>query len=207
MSRVLSFSLLFLAIFVPAAWTQETPRYAVFGGGSYAREDLTDIKHINAVGWHASVDGAANHWLSAVYDFSGVYSSPKINLGLPAAIPINSSTYLYLFGPRFTYRRWEHLTPFAEILVGVGNLRFSASSVGLTNTISSTTFAGGFGGGVDYAISRRIAIRLIEVDYVPTRFRGINVNPDTGEVGFSGQRRTQNNIRASAGIVVRFGSR
>lgn len=206
MNRALGLSLLFF-LFAPISWAQETPQYEGFVGPSYSREDLTDIKHINGIGWHGSLDGTANDWLSAVFDFSGYYSSPKINVGLSAPVPIDSSTYLYLFGPRFTYRRWERLTPFAEGFAGVANFRFTASSVGLTNEVSSIAFAAAFGGGADYAINRRFAIRLFEVDYVATRFREISVDPTTGQVGFSGPRRTQNNARASAGIVLRFGSR
>ena len=204
--RILALIFLFIA---PAAWAQDIPKYEVFAGPSYAREDLTDIKFINGIGWHASVDGTANSWLSAVYDFSGYYSSPKIKLigGLPTSVPINSSTYLYLFGPRFTYRRSDRLTPFAEALVGVANIRFTASTVGLTNAVSSTTFAASFGVGLDYAVNSHFAIRLIEADYVVTRFREIGFDPTTGQVDFNGQRRTQNNARASAGFVLRFGSR
>jgi hypothetical protein len=206
MARALSLSLLFLLL-APVIKAQETPQYEVFVGPSYAREDLTNSKNINGVGWHASLDGTANNWLSAVFDFSGYYGSPKIKLpGLPISVPIDSSTYLYLFGPRFTYRRWARLTPFAEGLVGVSDFRFTASSVGLTNVVSSTAFAAAFGGGADYTVKSWLAIRLIEADYVVTRSREIIVNPTTGLVGFSGQRRTQNNARASAGFVIRFGN-
>jgi opacity protein-like surface antigen len=208
MRRILKFLALIFLFLAPAARAQETPLYEAFVGPSYAREDLTNIKSISGLGWHGSLDGTANNWLSAVFDFSGYYSSSKVKLvGLSAPIPIDSSTYLYLFGPRFTYRRWQRLTPFAEGLVGPANFRFTAPTVGLTNPISATGFAGGFGGGVDYAVNSRFAIRLIEVDYVVTRFREIAVDPTTGQVNFSGQRRTQNNARASAGIVIRFGSR
>jgi len=206
MGKVVSFCLLCL-LFAPFIKAQETPKYEVFVGPSYSREDLTDIKYINGIGWHASLDGTASNWLSAVFDFSGYYSSPKINVGLPTPIPINSSSYEYLFGPRFTYRRWERLTPFAEGLVGVSQFKFTASTVGLTNAVSSTSFAAAFGGGVDYKVKSWLAVRLIEADYVVTRFREINVDPTTGLVGFSGQRRTQNNARASAGVVFRFGNR
>ena len=206
MCRALCLPLLLLLI-ASVVRAQETPQYEVFAGGSYARQDLTDIKSINGLGWHASLDGTANNWVSAVFDFSGYYSSPKVNLGLSVPIPIDTSTYLYLFGPRFTYRKWHRLTPFAEALIGVANSKFTASSVGLTNAVSSTTFATGFGGGADYAISRGFAVRLLEVDYVPTRFREITVNTTTGQVGFNGEHRTQNNVRASVGIVLRFGSR
>jgi hypothetical protein len=104
MGKALGLSLLFL-LSTSIVKAQEIPKYQVFVGPSYAREDLTDIKNINGIGWHASLDGTANNWVSAVFDFSGYYSSPKINVGLPAPLPINSSEYLYLFGPRFTYRK------------------------------------------------------------------------------------------------------
>jgi len=206
MGRALCLSLLFL-LFASVIKAQETPQYEVFVGPSYARQDITDVKFINGIGWHASLDGTANNWLSAVFDFSGYYSSPKINVGLSSPLPINSSNYLYLFGPRFTYRKWQRITPFAEGLVGVSNFRFTASSVGLTNAVSSTTFAAAFGGGADYAVKDWLAIRLIEADYVVTRFREISVDQTTGQVSFNGPRRTQNNARASAGIVLRFGRR
>jgi opacity protein-like surface antigen len=207
MCRALSLSLLFL-LFASTVQAQEIPKYQVFVGPSYAYVDLTGIKNINGIGWHASLDGTANNWISAVFDFSGYYSSPKVKIpGLPTPVPIDSSTYLYLFGPRFTYRRWERLTPFAEGLVGVADIRFTASSVGLTNAVSSTAFAAAFGGGADYTVKSWLAIRLIEADYVVTRSREIVVDSTTGQVGFSGQRRTQNNARASVGIVFRFGNR
>lgn len=206
MGRALCLSLLFL-LFASVIKAQETPQYEVFVGPSYARQDITDVKFINGIGWHASLDGTANNWLSAVFDFSGYYSSPKINVGLSSPLPIDSSNYLYLFGPRFTYRKWQRITPFAEGLVGVSNFRFTASSVGLTNAVSSTTFAAAFGGGADYAVKDWLAIRLIEADYVVTRFREISVDQTTGQVSFNGPRRTQNNARASAGIVLRFGRR
>ena len=206
MGKALCLSLLFL-LFASVIKAQETPQYEVFVGPSYARQDITDVKFINGIGWHASLDGTANNWLSAVFDFSGYYSSPKINVGLSSPLPIDSSNYLYLFGPRFTYRKWQRITPFAEGLVGVSNFRFTASSVGLTNAVSSTTFAAAFGGGADYAVKDWLAIRLIEADYVVTRFREISVDQTTGQVSFNGPRRTQNNARASAGIVLRFGRR
>jgi len=198
---------LLLFLVAPSVWAQQTPLYEGFVGASYAREDVTSTNFINGIGWHGSVDGTANNWISAVFDFSGYYSSPKIKIdGLPP-IPINSSTYLYLFGPRLTYRRLPRLTPFAEALLGPANFKFTASSVGLTNAVSSTAFAAALGGGVDFAVTDRFAIRLFEVDYVATRFREIGIDPTTGQVSFSGQRRTQNNTRASVGFVIRFGSR
>ncbi len=190
-------------LLAPVAWAQETPRVEVFGGGSYAREAIGDIRVVNAVGWDASVFADVNSWFGAGIDVSGYFGSPKVNLGLSTPTPISSRTFTYLFGPRFSHREWAHLKPYAEALVGVDNLRFTPKSVGLTRPVSLTTFAGAFGGGLDVPINSRFAVRLIQAEYVLTRFRKF----DSTTGAFDGPHGIQNNIRASAGIVLRFGSR
>jgi len=70
--------------------------------------------------------------------------------------------------------------PFAEALFGAGHV--STNGVG-----SDSSFATALGGGLDYRIIRPIAWRF-QGDYVQTRFFG----------------NTQNNVRISTGIVLRF---
>jgi len=213
--------LLLLPGIVPSARAQDTPAYEVFAGAAYTREDITDAKfvngkledrYINGIGWHASLTGNANSWIGAVFDFSGEFSNPRFtgnDVGLPGTTPvtINSSTFTYLFGPRFTYRKMSHITPFAEALFGPATLRASSSDLGITNVISTTAFATALGGGVDMPMNRHITLRLIQADYILTRFRELGLDPNTGLPIFSGERRTQNNLRASVGVVFHFGSR
>jgi len=73
--------------------------------------------------------------------------------------------------------------------------------------ISTTAFATALGGGVDMPMNRHITLRLIQADYILTRFRELGLDPNTGLPIFSGERRTQNNLRASVGVVFHFGSR
>jgi len=54
---------------------------------------------------------------------------------------------------------------------------------------SETAFAWAIGGGVDWNLKERLAIRLGQFDYLPTYFGST----------------TQNNIRYSAGVVFRPG--
>ncbi|HEY6127545.1 MAG TPA: hypothetical protein VIW23_05120 [Candidatus Acidoferrum sp.] len=214
--------LLLLPLFALSTPAQESPTYEVFAGAAYTREDITDAKvvngklkdrYINGIGWHASVTGNANSWIGAVFDFSGEFSNPRFSpadFGLPQNTPVvtvNSSTFTYLFGPRFTYRRMRHITPFAEALFGPATLRVSSSDLGLTDVISSTTFATALGGGIDIPVSRVVSIRLIQADYVLTRFRELGIDSNTELPVFNGQRRTQNNLRASVGVVFNFGRR
>jgi opacity protein-like surface antigen len=112
-------------------------------------------------------------------DLVSRYPAQYLNTG------INGTLSTYLFGPRVSYRHFGRITPFGEVLFGVAHA--GVSIVGLGN--SDNTFAMSLGGGVDYKLTNRFAIRPIKVDYLMTRF---------SETGTGGN--TQNNLRVSTGI-------
>jgi opacity protein-like surface antigen len=86
----------------------------------------------------------------------------------------------FLFGPRVSVSV-SKFRPFAEAL-------FGAAHVNANNNVGSdTSFATALGGGLDYKLIPLLAWRL-QGDYVQTRL-------------FSA---TQNNVRISTGIVLRF---
>jgi hypothetical protein len=89
------------------------------------------------------------------------------------------SQHNYLFGPRVSLSVGK-LRPFAEILIGAS--RVNAQVLG-----SDTSFATGVGGGVDYRLVKLIAWRF-QADYIHDSLFGA----------------TQNNVRVSTGIVLRF---
>lgn len=130
-------------------------------------------------GWHGSVAGNFNSYLGIVGDISGHYRG----FGGGASVNLHNFT----FGPRLTFRSQDKLEAFTHATFGVA--RTGASAAGLT--ISESAFAFTFGGGVDIKWTERVAIRPVQLDYLVTRF------------GSS----TQNNLRYSAGVVFRFGSR
>ncbi|HEV2617234.1 MAG TPA: hypothetical protein VGU63_11565 [Candidatus Acidoferrales bacterium] len=99
----------------------------------------------------------------------------------------------------------NHVRPFGEVLLGAANLRVTSSQIGLTNVISTTTFASAFGGGIDVPINQVFSVRLFHADYILTRFRELGLDPITGLPAFNGMQRTQNNIRASVGVVFNIG--
>jgi opacity protein-like surface antigen len=113
------------------------------------------------------------------------------------AVTQDQDFYFYLFGPKFTFRGNERFTPFAHVLLGavtqdVGNVL--TSTTGTTTTITSTPnntqFAMALGGGLDISVTERLSVRALQADYVLTRLVA-NTN--------------QNNIRASAGFVLKLG--
>jgi len=92
----------------------------------------------------------------------------------------------YLFGPRFSYRNYGRVTPYAQVLFG--GERLSASVTGFPSA-STNAFAMTFGGGADFQVSRHLAFRAIQFEYLYTHFSGAK----------------QNNLRIQSGLVYRFG--
>jgi len=172
-----------------SANAQVPPSGNVFVGYSYdnarALFGVTNRKSLN--GWEGSLEGKIFPWVGAVVDFSGYYGSEDLpSLPIPCAFgsacpPSHVSTHVenVLFGPRVSFSAGK-IRPFAEALFGVGHVNANAAG-------SDTSFATALGGGLDYKIIRPIAWRF-QGDYLQTRFFGT----------------TQNNVRLSTGIVMRF---
>ena len=120
-----------------------------------------------------------NRWLGVIADVGGC----KVT-GLPTGT--SSHEINYLFGPRLAYHNSGRLTPYAQVLFG--GERLTASVTGFPST-STNSFAMTFGGGADFQVSRHLAFRAIQVEYLYTHFGGTR----------------QNNMRLQSGLVYRFG--
>jgi membrane-associated protease RseP (regulator of RpoE activity) len=143
---------------------------------------------LNTNGWEASAAFDFFHHLGAVADFSGHY---KGDCG--GVSGLNCSEYSFLFGPRVTFGSAEknRLTGFVHGLVGTD--RISAGVFGIS--ASNNSLGAAAGGGLDYWITRRVGVRLVQADYLFTRhFNDLDVP-------------AQHNFRASAGIVFSVGGR
>jgi hypothetical protein len=155
---------LFVAL-LPAAAQDE--KVEVFGGYSYMR--LRGGADLNLNGWEASAQYKFRDWIGGVADFDGHYGSPS---------GIGTSVHSFLFGPQVSLP--SKVSPFAHVLLG--GAHFSAAGAG------DTAFSMAIGGGMDYEIKQGISWRIIQGDYLLTRFFG----------------ETQNNGRLSTGVVFRF---
>lgn len=171
--------------FTAAAFAQDTPKFDIFAGYSYVRDNpsTSGVNGFNLHGGSASVAYNANNWLSAVADFGGYHANNILGSG------IDGTVSTYLFGPRISYRKHERITPFAQTLFGVAHA--SGSAFGVSST--SNAFAASFGGGVDVKLSHHFSFRPAQVEYLLTRF------PET-----TNSRETQNNLRVSTGFVFHF---
>ena len=175
----------FLFLLPLAAMAQDTPKAEVFGGYSYLRANVLPRVGIdlNLNGWNGSVSGNVNDWLGVTADFSGQYGRPSFLGFSPEGLKTN--VHSFLFGPSVAYRGNSALVPFGHALFGVS--RGYANLFGFN--VSDSAFAMAFGGGVDLKLGDAIAVRLIQADYMQTRF------------AFGHQDHT----RLSAGIVFRLG--
>lgn len=145
-----------------------------------------------------------NRYVGLVADFAGFDNSKLTLLGPTGSETVDSdgSAYTFMFGPRFSYRRHERFTPYFQALFGGAH----ASSVTISGCSgdpsctplgSETTFATMIGTGFDIKLSRHIALRLFEGDFLLTHFK----DPFSA----SGDQGWQKNARFSTGIVFRFG--
>lgn len=164
-------TLFFLVSLSTYAQLSDPGPFQGFGGYSYTRFDTSPITTSAASfnGFELSGQYRFRNWLGGVADFGGSAG----NLGIAPSLTT------YLFGPEVSFR--ARVSPFAHVLIG-------AAHFGAGNPGSDTSFAAAVGGGIDLRLAHGIYWRVIQGDYLPTRFNG----------------GTQNNVRVSTGLVVRF---
>jgi len=170
---------LFFLLFAGIAAAQSSGN--IFFGYSYYNTNLTGGRS-SLNGWNASVEGKVLPFIGIVGDFSGGYGSlsasactdPHLDCG---AFTGNISQYNFLFGPRVSVQSGK-IRPFAEVLFGGAHVAVAGSK---------NSFATAIGGGLDYEIVKVFAWR-VQADYVHTDLFAIS----------------QNNVRISTGIVLRF---
>jgi hypothetical protein len=141
-------------------------RVEIFGGAQF--EHLQSS--YNAVGWNASLTGNFKHVLGITGDFSGVYNSRRTN----------STVYTYTVGPVLT-ARLPVIQPFVNALFGGATISARGSS--------DNAFAMLVGGGLDIGLRKGIGLRLVQADWLMTRF---------------GDQTQDRQGRVSAGLVIKF---
>jgi len=158
-------------LFSGIASAQDYPKVEAFAGYSYLHTSIAGTG-FNSNGGSGSVSFNPNRWLGIVADFGGYHSGTS---------GLNGNIFSYTFGPKIALRG-DKFTPFVQTLFG--GARASSGS------FSTNAFAMALGGGVDYNVSPHFGVRLVQAEYVETKFN------------FSGSS-SQNSARLSFGVVVR----
>jgi outer membrane protein OmpA-like peptidoglycan-associated protein len=182
-----------------------TPRAELFVGYSYLRAmpapaDGNRLMWMN--GGSTSLALSFNRYLGIVGDF-GAYTNSKIRFqgGYGSTVDVdnaNIGAFSYLFGPRLSFRNSSRVTPFVQALFGemhANEVKLSNCTFRCTLLPDQDTFAWTAGGGLDIRVKRHFAIRLIQAEYLMTRFQDYS----------TGTTSSQNDMRLSSGIVFRFG--
>jgi hypothetical protein len=195
---------------VAAAQSDDYKKWDFFGGFSHNRidtgvgdedaelDDLIDERE-GFNGFNASVARNVSRRVGFKFDVSGHYKRRTFPIfSIQNAIEINSSVYNFLGGVQLKENSSEAtFKPFAHLLVGVAHARnrVSISQAGCVAVVpspcpspftdSDTGFAGAVGGGIDIRAGNRLDIRVIQIDYNPTRLFD----------------NTQHNFRIGVGLV------
>ena len=184
----------------PAGSELET-RATIFGGYSYLRNASNGFG-----GWERQGTFNFTRNLGVTADVSGASLTPFSLSVLGVSAGVSQRLTNYLFGPTVTASLGRS-SVFAHALFGEAHSSLGAGvslpivggiSTGLT---SANAFAMAFGGGVDIGLTRHLAIRAVQVDYLRTQFNAIDALT-TGLSSSLGNR--QNSFRYSTGIVFRF---
>lgn len=157
-----------LMILAGSAYGQDTP----IGDFSTNYSYFKAVGHGGANLHGGNVSGAVN--VNSCFGVAGDYGIYHFQPSFSGGINIHTFTV----GPRVSLRG-SHVTPFGQVLVGG------------FHGLGTNGFALSAGGGVDIKISRLLAIRMAQVEYMMLRSQGDTLNC----------------ARVSAGIVFRFGGR
>jgi hypothetical protein len=168
------------------ATAQSTPAIEVFGGYS-----LLHTGNFNLNGWNADAVANLNRWLGIDTDFDGHYSRQST---LNGQIRLDSNIYSFMFGPQVSYRS-TRVTAFSHALFGIAHQvttdTFALQTPATTSSSSANQFQLALGGGIDVGVTRVVALRVLEADYLLAKYPTRNINQ----------------FRYSTGIVFRFGQR
>ncbi|MGH9841711.1 MAG: outer membrane beta-barrel protein [Blastocatellia bacterium] len=165
----------------------------IFGGYSYLRGDDCDDNSgpncdggLDLHGFNVSFNQNLVKWAGLKLDISGHYGDVTVIPGQPK---FDLDTYLFLAGPQFNLPKFARLRPYGHVLLGV--MRVNVTSFGALGrtSVRDSAFALAVGGGLDVKVTDLVAVRLFQADYILTTFDS----------------ERQNNIRASTGVVFRFG--
>jgi outer membrane protein OmpA-like peptidoglycan-associated protein len=177
----------------PAAAEKDTtapgqllPRYEIGAGYSYINFHPGDpFNSFDNQGGTGSFTYNASRILGLTAEVGSYAYTRNLN-----GTSTNGGLTTFLFGPRLNMRRFDHFVPFTEFLFGGAR-----GGGGLTGAGSKNVFAMATGGGVDVVLTKNLAWRFAQIDYLMTNFDGANV----------GSSARQNNLRLGTGLVLRFG--
>lgn len=146
-----------LAVLLVAGFSaaQSSDHVEVFGGYSYMNSDFTSSVSNGVSGWNVSATARVVRYVGIVADFSGF--SPAGALPCPACGSGPFASYhAFLGGPQVSISI-RRIKPFAHFLMGATRGSHTYTDFQYGGDFSYFTY--GAGGGVDFGLNRRFALR------------------------------------------------
>jgi opacity protein-like surface antigen len=171
--------------------TDDFSKNEVFAGYSYHNADANSpfvtADRTGQNGFNFAYTRNLNKNVGITGDLSAHFSRKTETLS--GELNTKRDQYYLLGGVRFKAPNKSRVEPYAHALVGGSFFRGSLSNLTPSGNFyifnDAKSFAMAFGGGLDVRVNRRVAVRIIQADYIPTFFN-------------SGR---QDNFRLSFGIV------
>ncbi len=193
------------------AQADSTPKVELFVGYSFWRalpySTGNRIEYMN--GGSTSLAYNFNRHVGLVGDFAGFradtlqFSNAGPGTTPSRVVDARSNAFTVMFGPRVSFRDHGKFTPFLQVLGGVAHAdddtldNCTAPIYACTPLLKQTVFTMTAGGGLDYRLNHRLALRIFQAEFLLTRFQD-----PTSVAGDNGW---QSNVRLSTGLVFRFG--
>jgi hypothetical protein len=162
-------------------------------------------------GFNTDVSAYLTENVALTGDFSFNENSRSTDLFIGTG-SMKTDILYFMGGPTFSIGHSSRLQPFVRVLAGGALTRFNVKSeesvfIGdVTNSFSTSTtnFAAGAGGGLDWRVGDKLKVRLFQMDYVPVFLSDQSLSTLTG-IGalapFSLNGRRMDNVRFAVGIV------
>ena len=174
------------------AQTSGDPKNEFFAGYSYQSADINtltiDPQRTSQHGVNLEYTRNVTRNLGITGDFSAHFHRDSTSSS-GSTFSRQRDQYYLLGGPQFKVHSESGVQPFVHALFGVSLFRGFTSNITPSGNVftidEATSFGMALGGGVDIPASKRIDVRLFQVDYSPTHFG-------------SGW---QHNVRLSIGII------
>ena len=195
MSRLILIS---CAVLCCASWSfaqtsEEYPKNEFFAGYSFHSADINTLtinpQRTAQHGLNLEYTRNLTRHLGLTGDVSAHFKRASQTLSGGGVFESKRDQYYMLGGLQFSARSQSRAKPFARVMVGASLFRgFTSSRTTAGNVFTfddATSLALGLGAGLDVRVSKRISLRVIQADYIPTFFG-------------SGH---QNNFRLSFGLV------
>jgi hypothetical protein len=176
------------------AWGRLTPKFEAAGMFSYINFNPGPFRSWNDYGGTGTFAYNVTKWLGIVGEVGGYRFDRQIYVLNTATstyslATISGNMQTYLVGPRLNLRLFDHFVPFGEVLFGGGH-----GSSEVTGNGSQGGFTMAAGGGLDVVLTKYLAWRFFQADYLLTTFSGPLLAPSARE----------NSFRIGSGLVLRW---